>query len=532
MLKVNIKKERKMKKTIAIVLMALCTFALFAQGGSDAKSSTGDGLTHITMLYNATQTEAGPLPNDWVGYDILKNELGIELEASSLPSSSTDQDSKIQALAAADNLPDFFVANREVWLRLAQQGMLADVTDLYDDMPNRTALMFDADAIAFTTLDDGRSYGLGTPSIITRNEGLVIRKDWLDNLGLEVPTTTEELLEVLRAFTYDDPDGNGKNDTYGYGAFVEETTYEAYPGRRFEPLMGAFGVEGTWNLSKDNAGLQILKPEFYDFMVYLKKIIDEGLIDPNWMAYKKDDFRAAWKQGKFGVWREQNAALHAQNNYTPFDTNFPNGEIIVIDPPVGPTGKSSVGPAVRGLRIWCISAAAQEEGKAEKIAQMFEWMSHGEGYLLCGWGQEGINYVMGENGIPVSTDTELGFEKAKGQQYIQLRSMAFNYASDTELLSRYPVYKAPVSGKEMSALWTLRDMQSRKWTAANGADSMPVPSNDLKTYYQQGLAEFLAGKNELTPSNWAKFIEQLKNMGATEWEQKGIEYAKANSYLR
>ncbi|MBO1722884.1 sugar ABC transporter substrate-binding protein, partial [Extibacter sp. GGCC_0201] len=46
----------------------------------------------------------------------------------------------------------------------------------------------------------------------------LIRQDWLDNLGLYMPTTAEELLDVMRAFTFDDPDGNGKDDTYGFTA--------------------------------------------------------------------------------------------------------------------------------------------------------------------------------------------------------------------------------------------------------------------------------------------------------------------------
>lgn len=43
-----------------------------------------------------------------------------------------------------------------------------------------------------------------------------IRKDWLDRLGLETPETWEEFYEVLQAFTYEDPDGNGIDDTRGY----------------------------------------------------------------------------------------------------------------------------------------------------------------------------------------------------------------------------------------------------------------------------------------------------------------------------
>lgn len=518
----------KAKKVFVVILLFTLLFSssVFAAGQNESAKASKSGLTHINMWYNATQTEVGPLPNDWIGYQILKDKFGIELEASSLPSSNTDQDMKIQAASAADQLPDFFVANREVWSRLASNGMLSDVTDCYAKMPNRTAIMFDQDAINFTSIN-GRSYGFGTPSIIVKNEGLVVRKDWLNNLGLAEPKTTEELLNVLRAFTYNDPDGNGKNDTYGYGAFVEVNTYEAYPGRRFEPLMGAFGVDGTWNMSKADFGLQIHKPEFYDYMVFMKTIIDEGLIDPNWMAYKKDDFRAAWKQGKFGMMREQNSALGSENNYRPFDKNFPDGEWVVLDAPVGPNGRSSIGPVVRGLRIWCVSQRAVDEGKLDKICEMFEWMASGEGYLLCGWGQEGISYTL-QDGIPVSTDTEYGFVNSIGQTYIQLRSMAFNYSSNEELISRYPDWQA--TKKIVSPLGFLRTMQTKQWTPANGADGMPTPSTDLKTFYEQGLAEFFTGKRTLTRENWNAFLSQFDAIGGKAWEQAGYDYAVANNY--
>jgi putative aldouronate transport system substrate-binding protein len=87
-------------------------------------------------------------------------------------------------------------------------------------------------------------------------------------------------------------------------------------------------------------------------------MIDEGVIDPNWLSYKKDDFRAAWKQGRFGIMREQNAAYAATSNYAPFDKNFPNGEWIIVDPPKGPNGHASVGVYTKAFRIYAISDKA------------------------------------------------------------------------------------------------------------------------------------------------------------------------------
>ena len=522
-----------MKKTIIILFVALLagSFA-FAQGSTEAAASTGP--MKITMLYSATQTEAGSLPDDWAGYQVLRDKLGIELELQMLPSNPNDQDLQVRAMAAADELPDFLTCSREVWADLAKNGQVLDVTDYYKDMPHRCEVMFDQAAKNFVTYN-GRIYGFATPSAIAGNEGLLMREDWLKNLGLSAPTTLDELYDVLYAFTYNDPDGNGKNDTYGYGAFVEETvSYEIYPGRRFEPLMGAFGVEGTWNMKADSFGLRIHDPAYYDWMVFFKKIIDAGIIDPNWQSYKKDDFRAAWKQGKFGCFREQNGAYAGENNYSSFDANFPDGGFIILDAPIGPNGNQSIGPKCQGMRVYAINSDVSPE-KAAKIVEMFDWMSYGEGYLLCGYGEEGKIYILDADGLPQSDASlgDLGYNQAGGQRYIQLRNCAFNYSSEQEIALRYPAYITKVSQKRMSAGDALLAFQSKHWTNTPGQNSMPQPaSTDVTTFYQQGIAEFLNGKRVLNEDNWKAFVEQFDKIGGLDWEKQGYEYASTNGLLQ
>lgn len=524
-----------MKKTLLVLLILTCLVgALFAQATSEQAAPAAPAKEEpvtIDLWYGAAITEAGPPPDDWVGYQIIKDKLNINLKLTALPSAENDQDVKIQAAGAANNLPDLFMVRRDTLMRLVKQGLVAPVDDMYAKMPVRTAKHYDASSIQNTTVN-GHSYGFADPGSIAKNEGLLIRKDWLDKLGLAVPKTLDDLYNVMVAFTKNDPDGNGKNDTYGYGAFQEINNYEEWPGRRLEPILGAFGVEGTWDMTKANAGLNILKPEFYDAMAFIKKIQDAGVIDPNWLAYKKDDFRAAWKQGRFGIMREQNAAYAATSNYAPFDKNFPNGEWIVIDPPVGPTGKASIGPYTVNYRIYAVSAKAAKAGKLDKIAQLLEWMASDEGYYLLGWGVEGVNYTKDANGIPVAdgVDKDLAFSGPKGQTVTQLRNMVF-YNGDIELGSRYPTYQTATSGKTMSALTVMRDMQSRKWTPAIGSDMLPIPNADLKRFYEQGLAEFITGKRELTKANWDAWIAEFKKQGGQAWNDAGVQYAQDNDLL-
>ena len=106
------------------------------------------------------------------------------------------------------------------------------------------------------------------------------------------------------------------------------------------------------------------------------------------------------------------------------------------------------------------------------------------------------------------------------------------YNSDVELISRYPTYTCAVSGKEMSALTALREMQGMKWTNAVGSSTLPTPSADVQRFYDQSLAEFLSGAKALTPENWAAFIDQFNKIGGADWNAEGIAAMEASGLVR
>ncbi len=260
-------------------------------------------------------------------------------------------------------------------------------------------------------------------------------------------------------------------------------------------------------------------------------MVDTGVIDPNWMAYKKDDFRAAWKQGRFGAMYEQWAALSAESNYAPFDKNFPGGEWIVIDPPIGPDGESATGALDKTYRIYAVSNKAVKDGKLDAIIRLFEWMGTEEAYYLLGYGTEGVNYNFDENGNPSPEGLgENSYQGAKGQIQTQLRNMVF-FNSPEENAVRFPDYTTSFSGKVISPTTYLRNMGATKWNSAVGSNSMPTPSADAYRYYEQSLAEFLAGSKALTPENWAKFLEDFDKVGGTAWNESGVAFARENGFV-
>ena len=295
--------------------------------------------------------------------------------------------------------------------------------------------------------------------------------------------------------------------------------------------MGAFDVPGLWDFTEGNVGLSFLEPGFYDFMQFVKKMQSEGVIDPNWMSYKKDDFRAAWKQGKFGVMYESWAALSAESNYAPFDANFPDGEWIALDPPVGPDGSAYVGALDKTYRILAISQKAKDNGKMEALAKLINWLGTDEAYYLLGYGVEGKNYVFDENGNPSVGDLgENSYTGGVGQVMTQLRNIVYTNTNE-ETAIRFPDYIAATSQKVMSPIQFALAAEKGPWKNAVGSGRMPTPSGDVQRFYEQGMAEFLAGQRELTPESWQKFIDDFMKVGGEAWNQEGVDYITTNNLV-
>ncbi len=480
--------------------------------------------TDIEVWITGTASEAGPPPDNWIGYKLIRENLGINLKLSLLPTTFTDQDTKINTAAAANRLPDILHVNRDVFVKLAKQGLLAPVSDMMKKMPTRTATHYDDPLRNKMAMYNGKLYGFADPGKMAQTDGWVIRKDWLDRLGLAVPKTVEDFYAVAKAFTEKDPDGNGKADTYGFGAYIETSDITNWGlGVRFDPIMGAFGVAGMWDVSSSRSfGLNVRKPEYYQAMEFVSRLVKDKLIDPDWTTLKKDDFRSRWKQGKFGIMRENFAALSTVANYPAFDKNFPDGEWLPVPPPVGPKGKSSEGMLYVDTRIHVVSKRAIDAGKADKIAALLEWFAT-DGYLITMFGEKGVNFTLDADGNISNAglpNPDMAYSKGAMVPILQLRNLA-SVNSDFELLPRYVPHKT-INGRTIKPLEIWRFFTKQPWTEATAAQLIEPPANkaDFERYYGENLVKFVLGQQELTPASWKAFIAGLDKLGAAELEKK------------
>jgi len=477
----------------------------------------------ITLWAQATVTESGPPPDDWVVYDILRNELNINLEYVIIPPAG-DGEAKLNAAAAANDLPDLFqitssTNGRDNLYQYYQLGLITPVDDMFAMMPERTKNHYNNQVLLDLVSFDGSVYGLPEPPIIPKREGFVIRQDWLDALDLQAPTTPDELLAVATAFTTQDPDGNGKKDTYGYGAFVEGPGV----GRRFNPIFGAYGVLDLWNfVDADNFGLNVRDPQYYEAMKVMVAMNEAGVVDPDWPTLSKDEFRARWKQGRFGIMWEDFAALTNKSNYAPFDENFPDGSWTPLPALKGPGGEAYYGLNEGNFQIFAVSQRAADDGKKEAIARLLEWIAT-DGYYLLGFGEEGVNFNLDANGF-LNLDgiaADQAYNAPERQPYTQLRNQLVFYNTLAEISARYPNYTTDASGKEMTPIDTyLSFFQSQPWVEGFAKKLIQPPANaaDFNRFYDEGIQQFVLGQKELTPENWSEFLAGLDSLGAAEYE--------------
>lgn len=151
-------------------------------------------------------------------YDMWEEVMGIRVENSILSASSAMTE-KFQLAVASDEIPDFAVVDATTLASLIRNDMVTDMTDIYEqwatDNLKQVAGQQD-NALFAPTVSDGRYMAIPVANTVGDSYPILwIRSDWLEKLELSEPETMEEVFEIAEKFATMDPDGNGKQDTYG-----------------------------------------------------------------------------------------------------------------------------------------------------------------------------------------------------------------------------------------------------------------------------------------------------------------------------
>ena len=221
-------RKNNIKTIISTALVSIMAISLIGCGSKGNEKSEETVLTNVSFPLEETATltmlTSAPAiseqdPNKRLIFKRLEEETNVHIDWTCYPD---DQycDKKILALSKKNTLPDVVfnaaMSNYDL-LRYSKQGVIVAVEDLIDQyMPNLSKILDEnPEYRKMITAPDGHIYsfpwieelGSGKEAIQAVADIPFINKKWLDELGLEVPTTTDELVEVLKAFRDGNPEG-------------------------------------------------------------------------------------------------------------------------------------------------------------------------------------------------------------------------------------------------------------------------------------------------------------------------------------
>ncbi|MFH5184524.1 extracellular solute-binding protein [Paenibacillus sp. TAB 01] len=479
-------------------------------GGKDAPAAASSGKP---VKLDIIETGNGlPAPDQ----DIIKQELdkalGTDLNLT-VYASGDDYKNQLNVRMASANFPDLFMVNRQQLKQFSEQGLLLDLSPYMDSKLKPVKDFIGEDSLKKGTMN-GKIYAVSkTPQI--PYDTYFIRKDWLDKLGMQVPKTTDELLEAAKAFVEKDPDGNGKKDTIGMtgGKFGV-----------FNTIFGAYGIGFSDNVPslyvKDNKLINSLyDPAMKDALAFINKLTSAGAVDPELMANSGLQHQQKAIKGQAGIIYIDWPNMTKDQFVEQIKAVNPNANWVQVDAVKGPGGQTASSWDI-GKTAGLYAIPKTLEKSPEKLQKVFDLLNYvstkDTGSLLVQYGVKGKHYNL-EGSKVVPTDL-----MGKEGGYFWLYQ--FTGRPEMEYLQVKFAKQAPFI--------EFANNQPRI-QALNGFVDYPNGYNaaDANRFIEEELAKFIFGKRPIAEyDSFLKTLESSMNykayMDSAQKQLKDLGYIK------
>lgn len=488
-----------------------------ASAQSDASKPSEKKLV-VTMFHAGGFSPANPIPTNKDEdplHQMLEKSANIDLQITFVPNDQAKQ--KLNTMVSSGDVPDLiYMSDRPTAVQYYDQGIIADINSILNEYP--TLKENYPDHVWNALKYKGKLLGTPGYELVQGIRGFWIRNDWLRKLNLKTPTTSEELLEVMKAFTFNDPDGNNKNDTYGYVMGVQKSG--ELIGLGIDPLMLMYGVSPTGIDLKDGKPvINSVDPRMKEALGYINKMKEAKVVDPDWVTIT-DNAGIANKfiSGKVGIVVNDWRSMELDNQAKIKEASGELPDWVLIPPMKGPYGDQFSTNTNPQSNLWSISAkAAKDPEKLKRILTMLQyWYTDKEAYPYFAYGIKGINWDL-VDGKPVINQQNKA-NKEMQDKYRWMNNYANNRRASDALYFNYTNPKT-VEFRELN----------QQYIKPLGVDPFVTPDptdtlwEDRKKFINESLLAFAIGKNSL--DNWDNY---LKTLDAKYSFQKYQAYIKNN----
>lgn len=388
-------------------------------GGSAGSADAGTEVTTLRIMAPLL-SETAPDPEGQL-QQAIEEFIGMPMEITWVPNSSYGE--RVTVTMASDNIPHVMVQTEKgaEFAQTAAAGGYWDLTDILGDYPNLTP---ENEEIAHGASINGKTYGIFRLRDPMR-AAVVLRKDWLTNLGLEEPRSTDDLQEIARAFTEEDPVGDGSSTTgliipawNGYGNNGPYDLWETW--------------HGTPNLWKEAGGEltpSFLEPEFVEANRTMRAMVEAGHVNADFATMDAATWNEPFFTGQGGIICDVSSrGLQLLSLFKESDPDTYGEMVTMVGNLTNPDGTlwALPTPGYSGYLSIPKSAVPTEE-QLDTVLTALDKLSSAEGQNLLNNGLEGVNYeVEGDVTVPIESD-EASVVDSDRSAFAQIGSQSNGY---------------------------------------------------------------------------------------------------------
>lgn len=294
-------------KMTALLISVIMVLSLVACGGDQV--ATGEKV--LKIFANVGSSDGlSVLDEEILGK--FKEKTGIDVVYEVVPSSGYQE--KLQLMLASGEYPDaalFPSTTTQAYIDTVESGIAVELNEYLteENAPNLMKYTYESAWEGVKFFGDDRIMAIPRTSLV-RNEGIAIRADWLDKIGMgdvlnreyhEV--SADEFMEICKRMTFDDPDGNGKNDTYATSCWADDASKQFGP---IEFARGFYGDYGWYSYEGDT--YKYMMPQYSKDSDIFKKQLQHtqdlykiGYMDPDGPSLSKTNVNDNFNMGFYAI---------------------------------------------------------------------------------------------------------------------------------------------------------------------------------------------------------------------------------------
>ncbi len=398
-----------------------------------------------------------------------------------------------------------------------ENDVIVNINDYQEFLPNYFAKLSERGAVDDATSDGGNIgcvYQVNT-SYDSAQSGLVLRQDWLEELGLEeAPTTYDELHDVLMQIK----DAYGTTETiFIPKTGIPDTFFDGF-GKGLNFIMNNEMGSAPWNYVETDDGLEVvfgfMDDSFYDALALLNQWYNDGLFSSDYLNHNYNVDVSDMTVGASACLYATQQTLNAGNTFEEHAwAAYPN---------ISDTGEKIVAAADQYSAIAAQGYAITTTCENPELAAAYlDFQYTDDAYILNNYGVEGVSFDYNDKQEPVLSDLIMNNADGIPQAYAQFIWLSVtgsfycdsdrfksNYCEEAKACidvwnSSYDYYESPYNTQNIQL-------------SAEELEEYSKTFSDISTYCNEKVASFITGQTELTEASFDEFRGNIENMGIND----------------